>query len=42
MTADIYTSVLLQLYHGSARKTAQLVMSAARKTARTTKDPAQM
>ncbi|WP_170990846.1 hypothetical protein [Herbidospora galbida] len=42
VTADIYTPVLPQLYHDSTRKTAQLVMSAARKTARTTKDPAQM
>lgn len=41
VTADIYTSVLPQLYHDSARKTAHLVMSAARKTARNTKHPAE-
>lgn len=34
LTADTYTSVLPQLYHDSARATAQLVLQAARKTKR--------
>ncbi|MGW3350030.1 hypothetical protein ACWDA3_42595 [Nonomuraea rubra] len=34
LTANTYTSVLPQLYHESARATAQLVLKAARKTAR--------
>jgi integrase len=34
LTADTYTSVLPQLYHDSAQATAQLVLKAARKTAR--------
>ncbi|MEV0623567.1 site-specific integrase [Nonomuraea sp. NPDC050404] len=33
LTADVYTSVLPQLYHESARATAQMVLRAARKTA---------
>ncbi|MEV4582258.1 tyrosine-type recombinase/integrase [Nonomuraea jabiensis] len=34
LTADTYTSVLPQLYHDNARATAQMVLRAARKTAR--------
>ncbi|GAA1024530.1 hypothetical protein GCM10009556_103790 [Acrocarpospora pleiomorpha] len=37
VTADICVSLLPQLYHDSARKIAQLVLSAARKTARVAK-----
>ncbi|MEU0572246.1 tyrosine-type recombinase/integrase [Nonomuraea sp. NPDC005983] len=34
LTADVYTSVLPQLYHDSARATAQMVLRAARKAAK--------
>ncbi|MFI6814475.1 tyrosine-type recombinase/integrase [Nonomuraea sp. NPDC050328] len=34
LTADVYTSVLPQLYHDSARAMAQMVLRAARRTAR--------
>ncbi|MEU6727238.1 hypothetical protein ABZ917_26335 [Nonomuraea wenchangensis] len=34
LTADMYTSVLPQPYHESARATARLVLKAARKSAR--------
>ncbi|GAA0436417.1 hypothetical protein Acor_65370 [Acrocarpospora corrugata] len=37
VTADIYASVLPKLYHDSARKTARLVLVAARQTPRAAK-----